>query len=405
MSMNDRNATAKTAGETGVHELGSALAGHFAEPTDPARWLLPVEDVLGKHHFLQQMEREKLRTNRSNAPLSIVLFHIETSHPGECGGVEALLRVLRHSKRETDILGYLGEDLFALLLPDTDEPGIRAFIRKIEPRIERFRISTMWETYPHKIFHELLTQSKDLSRLSFFVSGGLKESSESGHPLKRTLDIVGAAAGILLLSPLMLITALVIAFDSPGPILSRQTRVGRQGVPFVSYKFRSMLVTADDRMCREVGELAEVKPSDVNSPCHKATSNPRVTRVGKFIRDTSIDELPQLFNVLKGDMSLVGPRPPLPDEVENYRAWHLMRILEFKPGIRSVARGRTRLDHVRQHGEHGPAVQPDLLAGIGHQNIVRDHHEAAQAGLTDCAGMGLMNRTLPSAQPTPLSPS
>ena len=319
--MNDKNAPAKTAGaQTGVRELDShpaALAGHFAEPADPARWqhlyFLPVEDVLGKHHFLQQMEREKLRTDRSNAPLSIVLFHIETSHPGECGAVEALMRVLHHSKRETDHLGYLGEDLVALLLPDTDEPGIRAFIRKIEPRIERFRISTMWETYPQKIFHELLTQPKDLSRLSFFVSGGLKESSESGHPLKRTLDIVGAAAGILLLSPLMLITALVIAFDSPGPILSRQTRVGRQGAPFVSYKFRSMLVTADDRMCRELGALAEVKPGDANSPCHEATSNARVTRVGKFIRDTSIDELPQLFNVLKGDMSLVGPRtiPPL----------------------------------------------------------------------------------------------
>ncbi len=137
----------------------------------------------------------------------------------------------------------------------------------------------------------------------------------------------------------MLLTALAIKFTSPGPIIFKQIRLGQRGVPFVFYKFRSMLTNTDDRIHREYvthlikGNLKEINQGDQETPLYKIKEDPRVTRVGRIIRKTSIDELPQLFNVLKGDMSLVGPRPPLPYEVEKYQSWHLRRILDAKPGI------------------------------------------------------------------------
>jgi len=160
-----------------------------------------------------------------------------------------------------------------------------------------------------------------------------------GYPLKRALDITGSLVALLLFSPVMLITAIVIALTSPGPIIFKQIRVGKRGVPFVFYKFRSMRNDADDRIHREYveklinGNLQEINNGTAEKPFYKMKSDPRVTRVGRFIRDTHIDELPQLFNVLKGDMSLVGPRPGLPYEVEKYQYWQLRRVLEIKPGI------------------------------------------------------------------------
>lgn len=345
--MENSNASAQAAGaQSGVRERVRHASVHAErlEPVGLARWqnvyFLPVGDVLGKHHFLKQMERERLRTDRSKAPLSIVLFRMETSpKPGESGGVEGLLRVLDHSKRETDVLGYLREDLVALLLPDTDEPGMQGFMRKIESRIERFRVSTISGTYPNQVFDQLLREPSTLPTLSPFYIATSKHRKEPGYLLKRTIDIVGAVAGLVLLSPVMLIAAIAVAMDSPGPIFFRQARLGKGGVPFCFYKFRSMFVNADDRIHREFvtkliqGRLEEVNQGDADNPYYKIKSDPRVTRVGTFIRDKSIDELPQLFNVLRGDMSLVGPRPPLPYEVESYESWHLMRILEVKPGI------------------------------------------------------------------------
>jgi lipopolysaccharide/colanic/teichoic acid biosynthesis glycosyltransferase len=221
--------------------------------------------------------------------------------------------------------------LVALLFPDTDEQGIETFMRKIKPRIERFGASKISGTYPAQLFAQLLAEPRDLSRLPWFVVSNLKHQNENGYRLKRTLDIAGAIAGILLLSPLMLITAIAVALDSRGPILFRQMRVGRGGVPFVFYKFRSMHPEFVKKLIP--GKLEEVNQGDADNPCYKTKSHPSVTRVGSFIRATSIDEFPQLFNVLKGDMSLVGPQPLLPHEIENYESWHLMQILELKPGI------------------------------------------------------------------------
>jgi exopolysaccharide biosynthesis polyprenyl glycosylphosphotransferase len=155
---------------------------------------------------------------------------------------------------------------------------------------------------------------------------------------KRVLDILGAAVGLLLAAPFMALIALAIRLDSPGPILFSQDRVGLGGRTFRIFKFRSMHIGADaDREA-----LADLNEAD--GPLFKIRDDPRLTRVGRFLRRFSLDELPQFFNVLQGDMSLVGPRPPLPSEVEQYQEWHRRR-LEAPPGMTGLAQvsGRSRL--------------------------------------------------------------
>jgi exopolysaccharide biosynthesis polyprenyl glycosylphosphotransferase len=139
--------------------------------------------------------------------------------------------------------------------------------------------------------------------------------------VKRAMDVVVAGTLLILATPILLITALAIKLDSPGPILNRQQRVGKGGIPFTFYKFRSMRVDAD--ALRD--ELA-MQQGLVNPRIFKDRNDPRRTRVGRLIRPLSVDELPQLFNILRGDMSLVGPRPPLPSEVEHYEPHHMKRL-------------------------------------------------------------------------------
>jgi exopolysaccharide biosynthesis polyprenyl glycosylphosphotransferase len=151
-----------------------------------------------------------------------------------------------------------------------------------------------------------------------------------GEPYRRTMkrpvDIVLTTLGLVLLSPLFLALAILIRLDSPGPVFFRQVRVGKDGREFWFFKFRSMVRDAEE-MKTKLMHLNELE-----GPVFKISEDPRVTRVGRFLRRTSIDELPQLWNVLRGDMSLVGPRPPLPGEVEKYESWQREK-LSIVPGI------------------------------------------------------------------------
>lgn len=144
--------------------------------------------------------------------------------------------------------------------------------------------------------------------------------------LKRTIDIVCSLAGLVILSPVLLIVSILIKLESDGPIIFSQDRIGYKGKEFKMYKFRSMVVNAEELKKK----LAE--QNEMSGPMFKMKNDPRVTKVGKFIRKTSIDELPQLINILKGEMSLVGPRPSLPKEVKEFEPW-MMERLEVKPGL------------------------------------------------------------------------
>lgn len=146
------------------------------------------------------------------------------------------------------------------------------------------------------------------------------------NTLKRFIDVVGSLFGLILLSPIIILVGILIKLESKGPIIFSQKRVGLNGKKFNMYKLRSMVSNAE-----ELKEKLSDK-NEMSGPMFKMKDDPRITKVGKFIRKTSIDELPQLFNVLKGDMSLVGPRPSLPKEVKEFEPWMLKR-LDVKPGI------------------------------------------------------------------------
>jgi exopolysaccharide biosynthesis polyprenyl glycosylphosphotransferase len=177
------------------------------------------------------------------------------------------------------------------------------------------------------------------------------EVKKFSHIVKRSMDIVGSIAALMLCSPLFVLIALAIKLSSKGPILFKQERVGRYGLPFTFFKFRSMECVNDPRIHREyvrkfiAGEADPAGVGDNQNVVYKIQDDPRVTRVGKFLRKTSLDELPQFINVLKGEMSLVGPRPPIPYELEAYQIWHRRRVLEAKPGITGLwqVNGRSRL--------------------------------------------------------------
>jgi exopolysaccharide biosynthesis polyprenyl glycosylphosphotransferase len=173
--------------------------------------------------------------------------------------------------------------------------------------------------------------------------------SNSARLLKRTFDLIFAALAILLLLPLWLLVALLIKLDSRGRVFYTQERVGMDGRLFLLYKFRTMKANADAELHREyqrafIAGRAEANLGNETKPTYKLLADPRITRVGKILRRTSLDEVPQLLNVLSGDMSLVGPRPPIPYEVEAYELWHRKR-LDMKPGLTGLwqVSGRNRL--------------------------------------------------------------
>jgi lipopolysaccharide/colanic/teichoic acid biosynthesis glycosyltransferase len=168
---------------------------------------------------------------------------------------------------------------------------------------------------------------------------------------KRLMDITGSILALLLFSPLLFATAIAVKLTSKGPVFFKQKRVGQYGRSFTFLKFRSMHFQSSDAVHQDyikrfiAGEIGRSEQSDGGKPVYKLTNDPRLTRIGAFLRRSSLDELPQLFNVLRGDMSLVGPRPPVPYEVNCYNAWHRRRLWSAKPGITGMwqVMGRSRV--------------------------------------------------------------
>jgi lipopolysaccharide/colanic/teichoic acid biosynthesis glycosyltransferase len=308
-----------------------------------------ADAVVPPNEFLGRLRHEKRRADRSKAALSMVLYSVDAA---EVGSVAELLDILHGAKRETDILGHVGDGQVAVLCPDTDAAGISAFVRKIDGHAKDLHVKRVAATYPDHLFDFFASGSRVHSEIdsAFLVEteGNVKQT----YALKRPLDVIGAIAALCLFAPLMLIVGLAIALTSPGPVIFKQARLGRGGVPFDFYKFRSMRADGDDRIHRDfvarliTGEQqGSANEPNAAKPLFKLKSDPRITLIGRFIRKTSIDELPQLVNVLKGDMSLVGPRPPIPYEAANYQAWHLRRVLTVKPGITGLwqVEGRSKV--------------------------------------------------------------
>lgn len=310
--------------------------------------------ILPKVHFLYGLRMEKRRADRSKAPLSLALFHFNERRSNNGSEIQEFLKSMIKNTRETDIKGWVDYDVIGLILPDTDEKGVTICTEKIANGRRDRTYSVVIGTYPDHLFEKLLTEEEgppDLFPLDLDEPAKFHGFQDA---VKRCMDIVGSLIGIILCAPLMFITALAIKINSSGPVIFKQIRQGKKGTCFLFCKFRSMHCNVDDQVHREyVTSLIKGQHDKINQgvgeePLYKMKNDSRITRVGRIIRKTSIDELPQLFNVLKGEMSLVGPRPPIPYEVEKYEPWHLRRILEVKPGITGLwqvdGRSKTSFD-------------------------------------------------------------
>ena len=335
-------------------------------PSDAARTLHAVADgalwrpsggqvlpdsALPHSAFLKELHREERRAERSKAPLSLVLYRIVDNSAQASQVVLQLVELIHSTMRVTDILGHVGTDTIAVLCPDTDAHGTKAFMQKIEAKATELQFAAVAATYPDNLFERLADDGKAAPAFQPFHASDAMGRQAHAYPLKRVLDIAGALLALALLGPFMIVVAAAIALTSRGPIIFKQTRVGAGGTPFTFYKFRSMATNADDRIHREfVAKLIEKGDSPgvaagAQAATFKMKADPRITPLGRFIRKTSIDELPQFFNVLMGDMSLVGPRPPIPYEAARYQPWHLRRLMTLKPGLTGIwqVEGRSKV--------------------------------------------------------------
>jgi lipopolysaccharide/colanic/teichoic acid biosynthesis glycosyltransferase len=314
--------------------------------------------LIGEDLFKSVLIRERKRADRANQPLMLLLVTLRDQASSNLS--ELWLRVvdgLAAAKRETDILGWFkDQSAVGLIIPEipashaTFVDDFAARLRcELEKRLdiaERQRLSTNFHVYPGL--------SSPVPNVLHPIDPllGSNRGPKAYDSVKRGLDVIGSFSLLVLLSPLFLIIAVLVKLKSPGPVFFRQVRVGQNGKTFTCFKFRTMHVNADHAIHQQfVSSFIKSGPQAqeaVRGGVFKITDDPRVTAVGRFLRKSSLDELPQLWNVLRGEMSLVGPRPPVPYEVEQYRYWHCRRVLEAKPGITGLwqvnGRSRTTFD-------------------------------------------------------------
>ena len=318
--------------------------------------------ILDAEAFRRMIILERKRSERSRKRFMLLLLDMG-DRPSEKNGkiLGKILSVLSVSTRDTDVTGwYANECVVGVMLTEIANVDINAVPGAILARVtdalrgnltfEQFnQVSISFHVFPEDWDHE---DGQRPSNPTLYPDISQREHTRKlFRMMKRMMDIVGSVLALVFLSPVFLTIALVVKATSEGPVLFRQLRIGQHGKSFVFLKFRSMYVNSDAAVHKEyvqqliVGK-AEKQPSNGNGHgVYKLTTDSRITRVGAFLRKTSMDELPQFLNVLKGEMSLVGPRPPVRYEVEAYDIWHRGRLLEAKPGITGLwqVSGRSRV--------------------------------------------------------------
>ncbi|HUP02836.1 MAG TPA: sugar transferase [Bryobacteraceae bacterium] len=329
-----------------------------AGPLSSAARSILTQEVFGRMLFL-----ERKRTERSGR--SFVLMLLESAKLLKAGGsrdaFERVLRALSNSTRDTDITGWYKQDstigvIFTELGDEVDGKSVaNSLLGRVTGALSgALSIDEIGEIkLSFHVFPENWDQGGEFHEVDSTLNDELFHGaapSRLSKVIKRSMDIVGSLLALAIDLPLFVVIALAIKLTSRGPVFFRQERVGRNGRKFGFLKFRSMYVNCDDAAHREYIKkfmAGQDGCGQGNGPkaAYKLVDDPRVTRVGRFLRKSSLDELPQFLNVLKGDMSLVGPRPPLPYEVEQYRVWHRARILAAKPGITGLwqVKGRSRV--------------------------------------------------------------
>jgi lipopolysaccharide/colanic/teichoic acid biosynthesis glycosyltransferase len=314
--------------------------------------------------FRRLLCQERKRSDRSRKSFLLMLVQHKTPqmHDGR-PALERIVRPLATLIRETDTLGWFETNgALGVIFSELGDAELGAAVERIEAKtvaalqrvlstdqLDAFQISfysypQSWKGGGYALLDPVLYP--DLTEL--------ESSKRASLLLKRLLDIVGSAFALICLSPVFAVLAVLIKVTSKGPVFFRQQRLGQFQVPFAFLKFRSMYVATHADIHRDyvksfIAGRAEPNASNGSGKrVYKLTNDPRVTWIGKFMRRTSLDEIPQFWNVLLGQMSLVGPRPPIGYEIEAYDVWHRRRLLEAKPGITGLwqvhGRSRTTFD-------------------------------------------------------------
>jgi exopolysaccharide biosynthesis polyprenyl glycosylphosphotransferase len=349
-------------GVVGNQKSTRHTAGHH--PTLASN-LLKRATLLQEQIFHSMLALERRRAERSRN--SFVLMLLDA---GAFAGTETsdhlmsqVASVLLKSTRETDLVGWYknGRVLGAIFTETSLEfkNSITEILRSkvvnaLDDELSREATSNLVVTV------HLFPESQDGDGGKPIADSRLypdltQENPKTGLPLlvKRVTDIVGSAALLVLASPLLIVVAVAIKLTSKGPVIFQQDRLGQFGARFKCLKFRTMYTDNDPKIHEEycqrfIAGRADGETASGMPPVYKITNDPRVTPIGKFLRKTSLDEVPQFWNVLSGEMSLVGPRPPVPYEYAVYDIWHRRRVLEVKPGVTGLwqvsGRSRTSFD-------------------------------------------------------------
>jgi lipopolysaccharide/colanic/teichoic acid biosynthesis glycosyltransferase len=316
--------------------------------------------VLDERSFQRLVALERKRSERSEQPLLLMLLK---AGEGQTSGTETTMldtvaRALACHGRETDVVGWFSDNtaigvLFTGFDAQNRNQAIAAILKRVKDSLrgefmfhQLSRFSVSFHFFPDQ-WEQSVSGSADLPLFypDLVLIGRRRRPARF---VKRAMDVVASAGLLLLLTPLLLLIGLAIKLTSKGPIFFKQIRVGQYGRCFTFLKFRSMVANNDSSIHQEfVTKLIAGKAPGENMerPVYKIKDDKRITWVGKLLRRSSLDEVPQLINVLRGDMSLVGPRPAIPYEVSAYRTWHRRRVFEAKPGLTGLwqIEGRSRV--------------------------------------------------------------
>ena len=313
--------------------------------------------------FRKVLSLERKRSERSRQRFVLMLLHAAQLLQGE--GREAVLdsltKALSTSTRETDLHGWYKKDaVVGVICTEIGSGTMTSILSTLHSRVctaLRNNLNLEQMNVIHFSFH-VFPDDLDLEKggrpadKSLYPDLSPRDTAaKASRSIKRSIDIIGSLCSLILLSPLLIAIAVVIKLTSKGPILFKQQRLGQYGVRFTFLKFRSMRFQNDAKIHRDyvkqlISGNEDYQQQKPHGGVYKIKNDPRITPIGRFLRRTSLDELPQFFNVLKGEMSLVGPRPPIPYEVEAYEIWHRRRFLEVKPGITGLwqVEGRSKVE-------------------------------------------------------------
>jgi len=315
----------------------------------------PGHRILGESVFKDTLVRERKRADRFGAPFAVLIVD-RTDAASDTDYWVPIVASIAGIKRDSDAVGWLEDGaVLGVLLPDVTRAGALTVLdrlrRELAVRIGEPALATVsMRLYAHGL--EAGPDGAPFPPVDLLVEAFLQEDQRPFRDAaKRALDVAGSLTMMLLFAPVMLVAIIAVKVTSPGPVFLRQVRIGRRGEPFKMLKLRTMYVNAGHGIHRDYMAWfikQSAKETQSGAGFFKIKDDPRVTRPGRVLRRTSLDELPQFLNVLRGEMSLVGPRPPLPFEVEQYQPWHRRRVLEAKPGITGLwqvsGRSRTTFD-------------------------------------------------------------